>query len=91
MSSKDENPEYRRTPYEGQVPLCGATAPRPEDIDGLIKLLETIRHRFGNTCVNYKIKWGSSSLWEQDALTRKVKYLQKRVKNLKAKLPIKRK
>jgi hypothetical protein len=53
-------------PLADDVPLNGPKAPNVDQIDDLIRVLVTIRHRFGNTAVSVKsLKWGSSALWEE--------------------------
>lgn len=50
-------------PFADDVALLGPTAPAIHQIDDLIQHLVTIRHRFGNTAVNFRLRWGSSALW----------------------------
>lgn len=49
--------------YDDDVALMGKDAPpKAKNIDDLIKYLATIKHRFGNTAVEYQISWGASAL-----------------------------
>ncbi len=75
----------RHEPYPSDTPLLGPGSPGVEHIDGLIKYLNTVRERFGNTTVSFSLKWGSSALWAEDALNKKVKWYKSRLKNLKDK------
>ena len=72
-------------PYANDVACAGPSAPKCEQIDDLIKLLVTIRHRWGNTAIRYRISWGGSSLWAEDAMRRKIDRLNRTAKRLKAK------
>jgi hypothetical protein len=47
-------------PYPDDVSITTITCGQIED---LIKLLVTIRHRWGNTAIKYNIQWGASALW----------------------------
>lgn len=49
-------------PYGDDVPMSGPDAPVAETIDALMRVLATIRYRFGNTAVTYSISWGGSAL-----------------------------
>jgi hypothetical protein len=53
-------------PYPKDVACCGPDAPACEQIDDLIRLLVTIRERFGNTAIKYRLQWGGSALWADD-------------------------
>jgi hypothetical protein len=72
-------------PYEDSVACAGPTAPKCEQIDDLIKLLVTIRDRFGNTAIKYRVTWGGSALWAEDEMRREIAKLKSQVKRLKAK------
>lgn len=50
-------------PYEESVALLGPDAPKIEQIADLIRYLVTVQHRFGNTAVQYRVRWGASALW----------------------------
>lgn len=51
-------------PYADGVAILGETAPPPPDrIDELLRYLATVRKRFGNTAVSYRVRWGASALW----------------------------
>jgi len=53
--------QYTLKPLDG--PIYGPAAPpRPKNIFGLIKVLLTIYDRFGDTCVDYNLKWGAAAL-----------------------------
>lgn len=71
-------------PYPNDVPVSGSDAPKCEQVDDLIKLLITIRHRYGNTAIRYRIQWGGSALWAEDEQKRKIDKLEKQLKRLKA-------
>lgn len=73
-------------PFDKSVACAGPTAPKCEQIDDLIRLLVTIRQRWGNTAIRYRFQWGSSALWADDAQKREIDKLKKQVKRLKAKL-----
>jgi hypothetical protein len=53
-------------PYPSDVACAGPKAPKCEQIDDLIKLLVTIRERWGNTAVKYRVTWGGNALWVED-------------------------
>ena len=72
-------------PYPGDMSCAGPTAPKCEQIDDLIRLLVTIRERFGNTAIHYRVTWGSTALWAEDELQGKIRRLEKYVKRLKKK------
>lgn len=81
-------------PFPPEVACTGLTAPKCEQIDELIRLLVTIRERWGNTAVRYNIQWGGTALWAEDAqkeeierLKKRVERLKNRVKRLKEKIP----
>lgn len=63
---------------------AGPTAPKCDQIDELIKLLVTIRERFGNTAVKYRVQWGANDLWAEDEQKREIDRLKKRLKKLKS-------
>jgi len=49
--------------HEGDVALMGPNAPeKPTNIDGLLAYLGAISNRFGDTCVDYSVKWGASAI-----------------------------
>lgn len=73
-------------PFGSDIACAGPTAPDCEQIDDLIKLLVTIRERYGNTAVRYRISWGASALWAEDAQKKEIATLTKSVARLKAKL-----
>ena len=59
----------RPVPTILEGPLMGPDAPpHPKHIFDLLRLLLTIYHRFGNTAVTFNLQWGSSALWQRDAL-----------------------
>lgn len=65
IKQRVENIEMEKTIeiYSDDTALMGPTAPpRPSQIDGLIKLLATISHRFGNTRVRFSLSWGGSAM-----------------------------
>lgn len=59
-------------PYPADVACAGPDAPAADQIDDLIRLLVTIRHRFGNTAVQYRVTWGGSALWAADELRKEI-------------------
>lgn len=59
-------------PFGDDVPLQGPDAPVPEQIDGLLRLLATIRHRFGNTVVTYRFQFGATALWACDGQKQRI-------------------
>lgn len=63
-------------PYPGNVPLAGPEAPNCNQIDDLIKLLVTIRERFGNTAVKYRVQWGANALWAESAQRQEIARLR---------------
>ena len=73
-------------PHGRDVACAGPNAPACEQIDDLIKLLVTIRERWGNTAVRYHINWGSNALWAEDSQKRKIDSLTKSLQRLKAKV-----
>lgn len=73
------------TPYAGDVAVAGPSAPSCEQIDDLIKLLVTIRERWGNTAIRYNIQWGGSAGWAEDDQKKEIERLKKSLKRLKAK------
>lgn len=54
-------------PYPDDVPLMGPGAPKADRVEDLIRLLVTLRNRFGNTIVRYAVSWGSRGLQVNDA------------------------
>lgn len=52
-------------PYDGDVPLMGPGTPEITQIDDLLRYLATVKERFGNTAVHYRVRWGASALWAQ--------------------------
>ncbi len=55
-------------PFADDVPLNGPGRPKVETADELLRLLATIRHRWGNTVITFSGKWGSNALWARDSL-----------------------
>src|SRR4051812_14330521 len=74
------------TPYGPDQALIGPTAPICEDIDSLIKLLATVRLRYGNVPVKHKIQWGASALWAGDRQKLEIEKLRKSNKSLRRKV-----
>ena len=72
-------------PYPADVACAGPTAPKCEQIDDLIKLLVTIRERWGNTAIRYRVQWGGSALWAEDAQKKEIASLKKKLAKLKSK------
>lgn len=72
-------------PHPGDVAVAGPNAPKCEQIDDLIKLLVTIRERWGNTAIKYRVQWGGSVLWAEDADKKEIARLKKRIARLEAK------
>jgi hypothetical protein len=70
-------------PFDDEVPVVGEKAPCANQIDDLIRLLVTIRHRWGNTAVQYRVTWGGSALWAQDDLRKQIAKLERKIKKLK--------
>lgn len=64
-------------PYPDDVALLGEGSPAPHQIDDLIRVLVTIRHRWGNTAVRYRVQWGSNALWANDAQKREIEDLER--------------
>jgi hypothetical protein len=73
-------------PYSPDVAAAGPNAPKCEQIDDLIRLLVTIRERFGNTSINYRVTWGGSSLWIEDEMRQKIAKLERKVARQKKQL-----
>lgn len=71
-------------PYPGDVACAGPTAPKCEQIDDLIRLLVTIRERWGNTAIRYSVQWGASALWAEDAQKRQIDRLTKKLAKARA-------
>jgi predicted RNA-binding Zn-ribbon protein involved in translation (DUF1610 family) len=65
-----------QVPYADDVACAGPDAPKCDRIDELIRLLVTIRHRFGNTAVQYRVTWGGSALWTEDELRGQIRQLE---------------
>jgi len=63
-------------PHSDDVALLGPDAPAADQIDDLLRLLVTIRHRWGNTAVRYRIQWGANALWANDAQKRRIEALE---------------
>ena len=72
-------------PYANDVACAGPNAPKCEQIDDLIRLLVTISHRWGNTAVKFRVTWGGSALWAEDAMRQEIDKLKKQLKRAKAK------
>ena len=70
-------------PYPPDVAVAGLDAPKCDQIDDLIRLLVTIRERWGNTAVRYRVQWGASALWAEDDQKREIEKLKKQVAKLK--------
>jgi hypothetical protein len=67
-------------PYPSDVACAGPNAPKCERIDDLIKLLVTIRERWGNTAIGYRVQWGGTALWVEDAQKQEIAKLKKKLK-----------
>lgn len=63
-------------PYPDGVACAGPEAPVADQIDDLIRLLVTIRHRWGNTAVRYRVRWGASGLWAHDEQKQRIADLE---------------
>lgn len=72
-------------PYPDDVACAGPDAPKCEQIDDLIRLLVTIKHRWGNTAITYRVTWGGSSLWVEDAQKQEIDRLERKLKRLSGK------
>lgn len=70
-------------PYPSDVACAGPNAPKCDQIDDLIRLLVTIRERFGNTAIKYRVQWGGNALWAEDEQKREIARLKKRVERMK--------
>jgi hypothetical protein len=70
-------------PYPGDVPCAGPNAPKCDQIDDLIKLLVTIRERWGNTAIKYRLQWGANALWAEDEQKREIDKLKKQLSKMK--------
>lgn len=68
-------------PYSGDTPLAGAKSPRAETVEDLIKILLTIRSRFGNTAVRCSLSWGSNALWASSEATERIEKLEGAIKS----------
>jgi hypothetical protein len=71
-------------PHPPGVAVAGPTAPVCDQIDDLIRLLVTIRERWGNTAVKYRVSWGASALWAEDAMRREIETLKAKLKRVQA-------
>lgn len=63
-------------PYADHIALNGNNAPKIDKIDDLIRLLVTIRRRYGNTAVVFSIQWGASALWARSQLRSAIEILR---------------
>lgn len=72
----DQPNEFLILPHPDDVPLAGPDSPCADQIDDLIKILCTIRKRWGNTAVKYKIQWGSQALWAESGERRRIAKLE---------------
>ncbi len=77
-------------PYQPEVACSGPTAPKCEQIDDLIRLLVTIRERWGNTAIKYSIQWGASALWVEDVQKQEIEKLKKMLSKKRTKHPTKK-
>lgn len=77
-------------PYHENVACAGPSAPKCQQIDELIRLLVTIRDRFGNTCVKYRVQWGATAMHATDNDKQTIDRLRKRVKKLREELKCKK-
>lgn len=68
--------EMHVLPFDNDTPLLGDGAPDARQIDDLLRVLATIRHRFGNTAVRYSIQWGSQGCRAIDGQKREIERLQ---------------
>lgn len=73
-------------PYGHDIACAGPDVPACEQIDDLIKLLVTIRERWGNTAIRYRIHWGGSAGWAEDDQNKEIARLKISLARLKAKL-----
>lgn len=73
-------------PYDKDVACAGPEAPKCEQIDDLIRLLVTIRERFGSTAIQYLVTWGGSALWAKDVMRQTITKLENKVKRLQKKI-----
>jgi hypothetical protein len=72
-------------PYEDGVACAGPTAPDCDRIDDLLRLLVTIRERWGNTAVRYRFQWGAAALWAEDGQKKELAKLKAKIERLKRK------
>jgi len=84
MTLDEQTPLFGLEPFDDDVALCGPDTPRAKNIEELIRYCLTVRKRFGNTCVNFGIKWGSSGLWARDDFQKKAEQDAETIKTLKA-------
>ena len=70
-------------PYPPEVACAGPEAPECGQIDDLIRLLVTIRERFGNTAVRYRVQWGANALWIEDAQKQEITKLKQRSERIR--------
>jgi hypothetical protein len=64
-------------PLADDVPMAGERMPTAEQIDDLLRILATIRVRFGNTAVTYSIEWGGGALWAADKQAKRIAELER--------------
>lgn len=60
----------------GDSPLLGPGARKADHVDDLIRVLMTIRKRFGNAKVSYRINWGEGALHAQDGLRERLEKIR---------------
>jgi hypothetical protein len=83
----ERGPAVNIEPYPDNVAIQGPAAEIPtEQIDNLIRLLVTIHHRFGNTCVKYRIRWGANGLWAEDEQSKEITRLKTNLKTLRKRI-----
>lgn len=73
-------------PHPPDVACAGPDAPKCEQIDDLIRLLVTIRERWGNTAIRYSIQWGGNAMWAEDEQRQEIRRLEVRVAQLNQEL-----
>lgn len=71
-------------PFGDETPLNGEDAPKADQIDDLLRILATIRKRWGNTAVRYRVRWGASALWCHDEQKQEIERLQQWVADLQS-------
>lgn len=70
-------------PYPDDVAVCGPETPDIDQIDDLIRLLVTIRHRFGNTAVRFnRLCWGATALWASDSQAKRIDAIREAVEQI---------